>query len=270
MRISVSILLFSFLSAFAAPGFGQRGSSSVERDRLLLYQTFNFPINGKLGAFGYPDAAAGDAEVTSGWRGKFGEAIEFPTPDSAIGYQAEGNFPLTKDYNDGTIAMWVRCASGEQPEDRFAELFEVNDGSWNDGAFGLALTPGQPGRIVFSLYGSAPVSATGETVGGPQHLIAYEGIDWATGEWHHIAASWENINTGRRNAVLKLYVDAERQRVSPRFDHVVHWRSPQQTIRVGWGFVGWIDELAIFGKALSERQIRRIFEHPEGVSGVYL
>ena len=69
---------------------------------------------------------------------------------------------------------------------------------------------------------------------------------------------------------MRLYVDGQKVADREGFEHPVRWQGREQTIRMGSGYVGKIDDLAIFGRALSAREIKSIYRDPEGVSGVYL
>ena len=46
------------------------------------------------------------------------------------------------------------------------------------------------------------------------------------------------------------------------------WDLSKATIRLGLGYVGLLDELAIFNRALSAGEVRMLFELPAGLSGL--
>jgi len=267
-RLAPGIALL--ILAFASAARTEQPLRPFQRARLLLYQTYNFPIKGRIGTPGYPDGLRGEAHVTSGGGGRFGEAICFPDGDSAIEYTAEKNFPITIGLNEGTISFWISCDAQAQPEDRFAEWFDVNDGAWNQGAFSIALSFRSPRDLLFSLYASGPVDATGETAGGTPQLLAARDIDWASDEWHAVTASWSGLNTGGPAARMRLYLDGKKVAEQTGFEHIVKWRAGGQVIRLGSGAIGKIDDLAIFGRELSSREVRSLYRNPEGVAGKYL
>ena len=80
----------------------------------------------------------------------------------------------------------------------------------------------------------------------------------------------KSLYTGRNDTHMALYLEGKKLAEHGRFKHIVLWKGARQTIRLGAGFTGKIDDLAVFGRELSSREIQKIYRHPEGVSGIYL
>jgi len=273
MRKKVLGFIFCFFLPMGA--WGQQSSphrdTSKELNQLLLYQTFNFSFRNRVGRPGFPGGVSGAVGITEGAGGRYGEAVYFPDGKSVLHYPAMRNFPIPIDRGQGTISIWVSCDLNRQIPGEFAELFEVHSGAWNNGAFSLALTPGEPKDLIFSMYGSSPTGATdSDSLGGAQQLLAAQALNWSATEWHHIAATWSNLNSGHDNGRMALYLDGRRVARKIGFAHEVHWQNSNQNLRLGNGFVGKMDDFAIFAFALSSREIKKLYRHPSGVSGRYL
>jgi len=208
----------------------------------------------------------GDARVTQGGQGRYGEALAFPGEDAWIEYPAAGNFPLYRGSSEGSILLWLRPERSALDATGSMELLEVHDDRPLDGAFRLSLLTGTEPFLVFSIYPSLP----GPALDATPCIAAAPIPHWASDEWHQIAIAWEGLNRQDSKLSLSIFLDAcleaEKEFPSP----AIQWQGQEQTILIGRGFQGLLDELALFDRALRAREIRTIFDHPEGVSGACL
>lgn len=150
------------LADWSSPRLGQE--TRPDRPPLpLLYQTFNFPFEERIGTPGFPTRIEGNVWVTQGGQGRYGEAIAFPGEEAWIEYPAAGNFPLTRDSSEGSILLWLRPERSTLDATGSMELLEVHDRRPLDGAFRLSLLTGAEPFLVFSVYPSLPGPALDAT-----------------------------------------------------------------------------------------------------------
>jgi hypothetical protein len=232
----------------------------------LLYQTFNFPFEGRIGTPGFPARMEGDARVTQGEQGRYGEALDFPGEDAWIEYPAAGNFPLSRNPSEGSILLWLRPAPSALDATGSMELLEVHDDRPLDGAFRLSLLTGAEPFLVFTVYPSLP----GREMDATPCIVAAPIPHWASEEWHHVAITWEGLNLLDSKLRLSIFLDARLEEEKEFPSPAIQWQSLEQTLLIGRGYQGLLDELALFERALRAREIRTIFDHPEGVSGACL
>lgn len=157
-------------------------------DDLLLYA----PFDGSLAAVLAQGQAASPGELGSFVPGLRGQALVLRSDCS---FPAAGNFRPTA----GTVAFWVRphwpgtdptshhlfCLYGDRT---LPHAWAVN--RWNVVCAG--------GRCTFSLY-------TREE--GVTHHLSASVAEWQPETWHHVAFTWENLNSGKADAALRLYLD---------------------------------------------------------------
>jgi hypothetical protein len=154
----------------------------------------------------------------------------------------------------GTIACWLRplvpvadrgsryifCRYGDR---KSKNAWAVNRMSFTFSGRTLQLS-------VFPAAGGRPVS-----VDAPLG-------DWPAGAWRHVAATWKNINSGRADAELCLYVDGRqagrraglRLDVGPMNDLLEIGRDSDSSPDYAQADC---DEFYIYGRALAEAEIRR-------------
>ncbi|MHB8902517.1 MAG: LamG-like jellyroll fold domain-containing protein, partial [Thermoguttaceae bacterium] len=157
-----------------------------------LYVPFDGSLEGAVssGAF-WPQVSAEIPEFRAGVRGR-SAAI-----DGDCRFPTAGVF----DIREGTVAFWIRPDwPGGDPAGR--SLFCLYGSPqlkepWLRNRWSLTAGAGQ---LRYWICGAEP----GQTVSlsTPIH-------DWQPAEWHHLAITWANINSGRSDARVALYVDGK-------------------------------------------------------------
>jgi hypothetical protein len=207
-------------------------------DALMLY----FPFDEKPKDGVVHNAALGKLHGTA-----FGAAW---TEDGHNG----GAFSFSNDYQDRievaddpalrlqqlTLSAWV------YPEDKQHATWrgiitKTNSGSWSNG-FGLARYTGSPAVHFFVNYYSGP-TASHEV---PNH------------QWSHVAATYDG-------KAMVLYVNGERVSEADPGSYGPQIRHSEHPLQIGnapsgYNWIGKIDEVMLFSRVLSDREVKRIFE----------
>ncbi|MGC9320308.1 MAG: LamG-like jellyroll fold domain-containing protein [Armatimonadota bacterium] len=204
-----------------------------------------------------PDYAFGNARVRDRAEaaetvpGRVGQAISLPDHDTetAVTYFGPGNFRR----DVGTVAFWVAPAwdgrrdQPDQPRGRFM---------FSTGGF----------RIFWNRdHGSLTVmTGTGRPEGWRwDYSPTYSMEAWSAGSWHHIAVSWHGGEQRKR-----LYVDGE---LAGETETV--WIASSDTAQdfqfgLAWQAPGEYDELALWGRMLSDDEVARLVDQPEEAAQV--
>lgn len=160
-----------------------------------------------------------------------GHALSFSGGlDQALFYTAEGNTPWA---TGGAISLWVRPiemvgspVSVAESESRLALSVEFVEES--------------------STIAASVLGGTGQAASS----LASEG------QWKHLVISFSGAG-----AVAQIYVDGE-EVTSFASDTAVSWEPMGSTIRLGVNYVGLIDELATFDRALTPDEVRLLQRTP--------
>jgi hypothetical protein len=92
---------------------------------------------------------------------------------------------------------------------------------------------------------------------------------FAKDRWTHVLVTWDGLNNSQ-NGRARLYFDAEYQEASSIIRERFHWEVSKATIRLGTGpFVGLMDDLALFNRALTPEEIRALYELERGVAELH-
>ena len=93
-------------------------------------------------------------------------------------------------------------------------------------------------------------------------MVRVPGIPFKNGEWHHIAVTWKNFDTGKNDAVSSLYIDGKLIDAVKDRPLAMDWDMDKTGIYVAINFIGLLDELALFDRALSEAEVALLHQQP--------
>jgi hypothetical protein len=207
--------------------------------------------------------------------GRFGDALRFTTRKSpVVFFQGARNMPYATANWSGTVSFWLSTDPEGQLESGFCDPVQITPRAWNDAAFFVEFEK-RPESIPFRMGVYADLN-----VWNPQKrpfadippaerpLVAVERPPFARGKWTHVVFTFERFNTGGTDGVARLYLDGSLQgALSPR-QQTFTWDPQATVIALGLGYIGLIDELSIFNRALTESEIRTLHTLPKGVSAI--
>ena len=169
--------------------------------------------------------------------GRFGGALEFPGDSSDyVSIPHEDSLSLT----NWTITVWVSV----QQKDWQLIVQKSISGTKNNNNYSLYTKPG--GGIDFNFY----------TAGGAANILNGTAIV-ATGEWHHVATTYDG-------KVMYLYIDGDLDGETATDTEPILHTNPLviggDDRGAGVQVKGIVDEVALFSKALSEEDVKSIMD----------
>ncbi|MEN6645572.1 MAG: LamG-like jellyroll fold domain-containing protein [Armatimonadia bacterium] len=154
---------------------------------LLLYAPFD--------GSGDAAVAGGDGrqrDLLSFVEGLRGQAVSL---SSDCQYGVKGNFRA----ESGTIALWVRPHwNGTDATNRYLFCLYGQRGLPHSYAVNRYNLDCGGGTMRFTIF----TRDEGKTVGVASPIKA-----WRAGQWHHLAVTWDNVNSGQPDGEMKLYLD---------------------------------------------------------------
>ncbi len=216
--------------------------------------------------------ASGEVVLARG-AGRFGDALRFTTKKSpVVFFKGARNMPHQSRDWSGTVSFWLSVDPATELEPGFCDPVQITSRAWNDGAFFVEFEK-RPEGIPFRLGAYAdfkiwnPENRRFEDI--PPHerpLIAVDHPPFGRGRWTHVVFTFERFNTARKDGVVRLYLDGKPHgTLSPR-QQSISWDPEAHVIALGLGYIGMLDELSIFDRALSDTEIRSLHELAAGVT----
>ena len=236
-------------------------------DRLL----YTAPSYSQLD-FAKPEVANPDVAIAKG-QGRFGDALEFTKKNTqAVFYRAAVNSGWRQRSWSGTISFWLSL-SPDTDLDGYADPLQVTDKAYNNAAIWVDFTrDDKPRHFRLGLFGDSAGWNTQNlsTERNPffnQRTVVVAQPPFARGRWTHVAIVFANLNTDA-GGTAKLYVDGQLKGTADGIKEPFTWEPARATIRLGVNYVGRLDELSIYDRALNDAAIGALFRLEGGVAGL--
>jgi hypothetical protein len=88
------------------------------------------------------------------------------------------------------------------------------------------------------------------------------------GRWTHVVFTFERFNTGRSDGVARLYLDGAPQGSLSARQQTFTWDPDKVAIGLGLGYIGMLDELSVFDRALTPDEIRSLSRLAGGIGSL--
>ena len=277
-----------------------QGSNSVKNgaaDLERLRQSLTFHASFDNGA--NADFALGDSQIYSGktvagqqkpvsfepglgnpplavvpGQGVFGGALDF-TPENShvVFYKAEKNVAYSTEDFSGTLSFWLKLDPQKIPQ-TYTDPIQLTDKDYSNSAIWVDFTKNDtPSDFRLGIFGDQKVWDKKNLKGASEEffwrLLKVVKPPFSNDKWTHVVVSWDDINTDRI-ARGKLYFNGELQGETGAITEPFVWDLTEASIRLGTGpFVGMFDEIAAFNRALTDEEIKTLYELQHGVADLY-
>ncbi len=221
---------------------------------------------------GLPDG--GTIQLASG-AGRFGDALRFTAKKSPIVFfRGDRNMPHASSDWSGTVSFWLSTDPQGELEPGFCDPVQITPRAWNDAAFFVEFER-RPESIPFRLGVYADTNVWNpqkrpfaEIPSQERPLVTVEKPPFSRGKWTHVLFTFERFNTGKTDGIARLYLDGQPHGVlSPR-QQTFTWDVQNTAIALGLSYIGLLDELAIFNRALTEQEVRAVFALEKGIGSL--
>ena len=209
--------------------------------------------------------AAGLVEITvRRWRGARFVLTAKPAPP-------DQNFPTPRPEWAGTLSLWMSLDPAADLDPGFCDPIQLTSKKWDDAALFLEFekrADGVPFRL--GVYADTavwnPLGRKWEEIPAPEKpLITLTKTPFSRSRWTHAAFVIEHFNTGTANGRAQLFIDGkDAGTISPR-QQTFTWDPAQSVIMLGVGYVGLMDDLALFDRALTPAEISHLFTLKDGL-----
>ena len=186
-------------------------------------------------------------------------------------FLAKDNFPYRESSFDGTIAFWLNVDPDADLHPEFpVDPFHISRHA-ADASFYIDLTKpndwryGSPRKLRFGFYNDSPEQNM--FVGG--QLIVVSDLLWDDGEWHHVAATFRNCNSGQADGAAAVYIDGEQRGTMSGYEHKITWDVEKLKIGLGQRLVGEMDEVLILDTALNADEVNAFLDLEEPLSELF-
>ena len=228
---------------------------------------------GALVTEGTPGITGDSLSIKQG-AGKYGAALAFTQPSDAIlFYKAAQNVTYSPEQFRGTASFWMRVDPAEIGG-QYADPFQLTDKIFSDDCIWIDFTKNDvPSDFRLGVFGDRkswdPTNMQAFSKEFYWRLAKVTEPPFAKDRWTHVVVTWDGLNDSQSGRA-RLYFDTEYQEASGIIRERFNWEVEKATIRLGTGpFVGYMDDIALFSRALTPDEIRTLFALERGVAELY-
>ena len=204
--------------------------------------------------------------------GRFGDALRFiKGRGPMVFYNAEKNIRLPESNWSATISFWLSTDPANELQEGFCDPLQITSKQWDDAAIFVEFekrAAGIPFRLGVYADKSVwnPTERKFETIPEAERpLASVEKPPFSAGKWTHVAVVLNNFNTSQPNGVAMLFLDGKKAgEISPR-NQTFTWDSKKASVMLGLSYIGLMDDLALFDRALKANEIEILYALKGGV-----
>ena len=267
MRYSILAVLFAgALSAAPIPGalrshltfhasFDKGFDADVAKGDKSLYTAPSF----KEIASAKPGAAAADIAIDPKGGIAGGGALQFKSKNThAVFFHAAKAFTLAA----GSSSYWLKV-DPQKDLDTFTDAMQITDKDYNDSGIWTDFpATGNPKPFRLGVFGALkswnpdnkPPNANPDF---DRRLVVLNNPPISRDKWTHVVITWSGLGTA--SATAALYVDGKLVGNATGIKEPFAWDEAQVAMRIGLNYVGWLDEVAAFDKALSAKEVETLY-----------
>ena len=191
------------------------------------------------------------------------EATDVLPRNGRIFFPAKGNLAYKKEGWGGALSVWINTDPNTLFKTKFCDPIQITHQGANNGGIWFDFNDAKPRDMhgeVFPAVAPGAVGAKEDDADAP--MVRVPKIDFKVGQWHHVALSWMRFDTGKKNALASLYIDGKLIGTVQGRAIAMAWDIEKAGIFVAVNYVGLLDELALFGTALTVEDVALLHKNP--------
>jgi len=200
------------------------------------------------------------------------EAVDVLPDNGRIFFPAKGNIGYKKGGWSGTLSVWINHDPDTELKTGFCDPVQITQKGAGNGAIWFDYNDAKPNRNLrmgtFPAIGEgrAPISESREAF---SPMVWVDKPGFKVGDWHHVALVWRNFDTGKNDASAALYIDGMLMgEIKKDYPISMDWDLDRTGIYIAVSYIGLMDELALFNRALTPEEIGVLRSQPVVLAGL--
>jgi hypothetical protein len=204
--------------------------------------------------------------------GRFGGALHFVRKGNIRpAYKDEG----TLGYNDknwsASVSVWLKLNPDEDLEPGYCDPIQIVGDDTKKGFIFLEWSKDDTPR--FFRYAIRPLVgiwnpnnlAWDEIPFNQRPMVQVANAPFSRDQWTHAVFTLENVNDDSRPRLGRLFLNGKLQGTIEHWDLTFDWDPSQVLLVLGAAYVGHLDDLAVFDRALNDNDVKLLYELEGGV-----
>jgi len=204
-------------------------------------------------------------------KGLSGDAIHFKeAKTSAVFYMAHKNVGYNTTSWSGTISFWLRLDPNKALAAHYCDPICITDSKWSDAGLWVDFTDHNPRQFRYGAMGDIAVwdpNNDSDETDWNKRTVTVNPSPFQSETWTHVIMVFSKVNTTESS--FKLYLNGQYKGIIKDINDPFTWEPENGKIMLGLGYIGYMDELAIFDKALNIDDVTSIFELKGGIKMLF-
>ncbi|MFD2562367.1 LamG-like jellyroll fold domain-containing protein [Aquimarina rubra] len=186
-----------------------------------------------------------------------------------IYYVSKDNIAYNTENWNGAVSFWLNLDPATDLEPGYCDPIQITDVSYNDASIWVDFTKENPRDFRLGVIGDKTSWKKDTTISDNDdpdfinQLLPVSKPPFAKGSWTHIFINFNGLNT--ENAETSLYINGilkgQRNGITDPFS----WELDKSNIYLGLGYIGLMDELSIYNRNLTQKEITTLYTLENGV-----
>lgn len=206
-------------------------------------------------------------------KGKYGDGLQYADKTKGyIYYQSLKNIAYSESNWNSSISFWLSLDPNTDLKPGYCDPIQVTDSGYNDAGIWVDFTKDSPRDFRLGVIGDRdswnpnPEGPDNENPDFTKMLHAVKNPPFDKGQWTHIVINLSALNTG--NGKAELYMNGELKGIRNNITSPFTWELEKSNIFLGLSYIGLMDDLSIYNKALSEEEITALYNLENGVKSI--
>lgn len=211
-----------------------------------------------------PGIQRSDVSVARG-EGKYQDCLRFTgKAKEVICFAGTEMHYAEKDWS-GSVSMWLRLDPDKDLLPGYCDPLQITQHAWNNGSFFVDFDKDLPRDFRLGVF-SDLTHWNPENIPWEQWpmdkrpMVTVKKPPFSKSEWTHVVFTFDDINaSGGSPSTASLYVNAKLQGTL-RQPLVYKWDLSKVAIMLGIDYIGDLDDLMIFRRALTQQEVTSVYE----------
>jgi hypothetical protein len=191
------------------------------------------------------------------------EATDVLSDNGRIFLPAKGNLAYKKGGWGGSVSVWVNTDPNKLLKTPFCDPIQITQKGATNGGIWFDFNNAKPRDLRMGVFPAVPEGQKPVAESDPQApRVRVPRVGFKSGDWHHGALTWENLDTGKKDARAILYIDGKRIGEIAGRALAMDWDLDRTGIYVAVNDIGLLDELALFNRPLSAAEVALLHRTP--------
>ncbi|OAI47224.1 hypothetical protein AYO44_09905 [Planctomycetaceae bacterium SCGC AG-212-F19] len=191
------------------------------------------------------------------------EALDGLPNNGRAFFAAKGNIAFKKGGWGGAMSMWINFDPDKMLKAKFCDPVQITQKGANNGGIWFDFNDAKPRDMRHGAFPAVKEGEKAQSEDDPKApMVRVPKVGYKSGDWHHIVFSWKNFDTGKPDAVSQFWVDGKLIGEVKDRAIAMDWDIDKAGIFFSINYIGLLDEMAIFNRALTAEEIALLQKKP--------